>query len=92
VTPGSAQKKVNWTAMHPAKHDSVVLVTAPALIVFKQLQNNHDDIWWYAKHIEALVVGDSLIGMIRTKNGQWIIRMMSLRCTFPLSKSVTGST
>jgi hypothetical protein len=58
VAPGSGQKKVNWTAMHPARHDSVVLATAPALITLKRLQNNHDAIWWCAKYIEALGVGD----------------------------------
>jgi hypothetical protein len=58
VAPGSGQKKVNWTAMHPTRHDSVVLAAAPALLALKQLQNNHDAIWWCAKHIEALGVGD----------------------------------
>ena len=57
VTPGSG-KKVNWTSTHLARHDAVVLVTAPALIELKKLQNNHDAIWWCAKHIEALDVGD----------------------------------
>jgi hypothetical protein len=56
--PGSGQKKVNWTAGHLARHDSVVLAAAPALLALKQLQNNHDAIWWCAKHIEALGVGD----------------------------------
>jgi hypothetical protein len=56
--PGSDKKKVNWTAGHLARHDSVVLAAAPALLALKQLQNNHDAIWWCAKHIEALGVGD----------------------------------
>ena len=57
VTPGSG-KKVNWTSTHLARHEAVVLVTASALIELKKLQNNHDAIWWCAKHIEALGVGD----------------------------------
>jgi hypothetical protein len=57
VTPGSG-KKPNYTAAHPTRHDAVVLATAPALLALKQLQNNHDAIWWCAKHIEALGVGD----------------------------------
>ena len=57
VAPGSG-KKPNYTATHQARHDVVVLVTAPALLALKQLQNNHDAIWWCAKHIEALGVGD----------------------------------
>jgi hypothetical protein len=36
----------------------IVLVTAPALIEIKKLQNNHDAIWWCVKHIESLGVGD----------------------------------
>jgi len=55
--PGSG-KKVNWTSTHLARHEAVVLVTAPTLIELKKLQNNHDAIWWCAKHIEALGVGD----------------------------------
>jgi hypothetical protein len=58
VAPGSVQKKVNCTDMHPTRHDSVVLAAVPALIAIKQLQNNHDAIWWCTKHIEALGVGD----------------------------------
>jgi hypothetical protein len=57
VAPGSG-KKPNYTADHPDRHNAVVLVTAPALLALKQLQNNHDAIWWCAKHIEALGVGD----------------------------------
>ena len=62
VTPGSG-KKVNWTSTHQARHDEVVLVTAPELLELKNLQNKklknyHDIIWWCAKHIEALGVGD----------------------------------
>ena len=57
VAPGSG-KKPNYTATHLARHDAVVLVTAPAILALKQLQNNHDAIWWCAKHIEALGVGD----------------------------------
>ena len=62
VTPGSG-KKVNWTSTHQARHDEVVLVTAPVLLELKNLQNKklknyHDIIWWCAKHIEALGVGD----------------------------------
>ena len=57
VAPGSG-KKPNYTAEHQGRHDKVVLVTAPALLALKQLQNNHDAIWWCAKHIEALGVGD----------------------------------
>ena len=57
VAPGSG-KKPNYTAEHQGRHDAVVLVTAPALLALKQLQNNHDAIWWCAKHIEALGVGD----------------------------------
>ena len=62
VTPGSC-KKVNWTSTHQARHDEVVLVTAPVLLELKNLQNKklknyHDIIWWCAKHIEALGVGD----------------------------------
>jgi len=57
VTPGSG-KKPNYTASHQARHDEVVLVTASALVELKKLQNNHDAIWWCAKHIEALGVGD----------------------------------
>jgi len=34
------------------------LVTVPTLIELKKLQNNHDAIWWCAKHIEALDAGD----------------------------------
>ncbi len=58
VAPGSAGKKPNYTATHLARHDAVVLVSAPALLALKQMQNNHDAIWWCAKHIEALGVGD----------------------------------
>ena len=57
VAPGSG-KKPNYTAEHQGRHDKVVLVTAPALLALKELQNNHDAIWWCAKHIEALGVGD----------------------------------
>ena len=62
LTPGSG-KKVNWTSTHQARHDEVVLVTAPVLLELKNLQNKnlknyHDIIWWCAKHIEALGVGD----------------------------------
>lgn len=62
VTPGSG-KKVNWTSTHQARHDEVVMVTAPVLLELKNLQNKnlknyHDIIWWCAKHIEALGVGD----------------------------------
>lgn len=62
VTPGSG-KKVNWTSTHQARHDEVVLVTAPVLLELKNLQNKnlknyHDIIWWCAKHIEALGIGD----------------------------------
>ena len=62
AAPGSG-KKVNWTSTHQARHDEVVLVTAPVLLELKNLQNMksknyHDIIWWCAKHIEALGVGD----------------------------------
>jgi hypothetical protein len=62
AAPGSG-KKVNWTSTHQARHDEVVLVTAPVLLELKKLQNMksknyHDIIWWCAKHIEALGVGD----------------------------------
>ena len=62
AAPGSG-KKVNWTSTHQARHDEVVLVTAPVLLELKNLQNKnlknyHDIIWWCAKHIEALGVGD----------------------------------
>ena len=36
VTPGSG-KKVNWTSTHQARHDEVVLVTAPVLLELKNL-------------------------------------------------------
>ena len=62
AAPGSG-KKVNWTSTHQARHDEVVLVTAPVLLELKKLQNMksknyHDIIWWCAKHIEAFGVGD----------------------------------
>ena len=62
AAPGSG-KKVNWTSTHQARHDEVVLVSAPVLLELKKLQNMksknyHDIIWWCAKHIEALGVGD----------------------------------
>ena len=62
AAPGSG-KKVNWTSTHQARHDEVVLVTAPVLLELKKLQNMksknyHDIIWWCAKHIEALGVGN----------------------------------
>ena len=58
VAPGSGQKKANWTATHPDRHAAVVQLTAPALLELKKLQNKHEAIWWCAKHIEALGVGD----------------------------------
>jgi hypothetical protein len=92
AAPGSG-KKVNWTSTHQARHDEVVLVTAPVLLELKNLQNMksknyHDIIWWFAKHIEALVVGDNPDWHKSTRNGQRIIRMRSLTSTFPLSRTL----
>ena len=51
-------RQTNYTKQHPDRHAAVVKVTAPTLIALKNLANNQDAIWWVAKHVEALSVGD----------------------------------
>ena len=51
-------RQTNYTKQHPDRHAAVVKVTAPTLIALKNLANNQDAIWWVAKHVEALSLGE----------------------------------
>ena len=58
AAPGSGKKIIYTDTMHKTTHAKVEALTAPALLELKKLENNYEAIWWCAKHIEALGVGD----------------------------------
>ncbi len=58
VAPGSGKKIIYNEGIHKITHAKVEVLTAPALLELKKLENNYDAIWWCSKHIERLGKGD----------------------------------